>query len=297
MKDGFIQMPRAIQDSWIWNDGTPFDTRSAWEYIVMNAYWADCEKDTMFGKQVYKRGQYPTSTRKLSESWGWSQSKVNRFIKRLENEGMLVHEKIKSGSLLTIVNYGIYQGERITNESPTEEETNHERINNRKGNESQMNQERFTNESGTVREKLTIKEDKENNNINNIQEDEEKKESKKKSEEDIHRAERERIINYFNLRCNTNYRPNSKDTKEKVNARLAEGFTEEDFYLVIDKKADEWTGTEYEKYLTPETLFRPSKFEKYLNQNIVKANQTVTKAQQKLEESRDMMRRWAEQED
>ena len=44
----------------------------------------------------------------------------------------------------------------------------------------------------------------------------------------------------------------------------------EDFKLVIDKKCKEWIGTEFEKYLTPETLFRPSNFEKYLNQNIVK---------------------------
>lgn len=53
-----------------------------------------------------------------------------------------------------------------------------------------------------------------------------------------------------------------------MNARLNEGYTVEDFYTVIDKKYDEWQGTEREKYLRPETLFG-NKFESYLNQNIV----------------------------
>ncbi len=35
---------------------------------------------------------------------------------------------------------------------------------------------------------------------------------------------------------------------------------------MIDKKTTEWKGTEMEKYLRPETLFSPSKFENYLNQ-------------------------------
>ena len=46
----------------------------------------------------------------------------------------------------------------------------------------------------------------------------------------------------------------------------------EDLKAVIDKKVAEWKGTEFEKYLTPETLFRPSNFEKYLNQKIIQKN-------------------------
>ena len=54
-----------------------------------------------------------------------------------------------------------------------------------------------------------------------------------------------------------------------MHARLEEKFTEEDFYTVIDKKCNEWLGTEMERYLRPQTLFG-TKFESYLNQNIVK---------------------------
>lgn len=77
------------------------------------------------------------------------------------------------------------------------------------------------------------------------------------------------IINYLNNKCNTRYRYNTPNTKKHINARLNEGYTEQDFYTVIGKKADEWLGTEQEKYLRPDTLFG-SKFESYLNQKNIK---------------------------
>lgn len=74
------------------------------------------------------------------------------------------------------------------------------------------------------------------------------------------------IIDYFNSKCGTKYTYKNKNYNSQINARLEEGFTVDDFKTVIDKKYDEWHNTESEKYLTPDTLFRPSKFEKYLNQ-------------------------------
>jgi len=77
------------------------------------------------------------------------------------------------------------------------------------------------------------------------------------------------IVDFLNDKCGTHYRHNTDKTKESINARINEGFTVQDFEVVIEKKADEWTGTKYEKYLRPQTLFG-TKFESYLNQNIVK---------------------------
>lgn len=77
----------------------------------------------------------------------------------------------------------------------------------------------------------------------------------------------ENIIARLNEKAGTNYRATSKATQGHINARLAEGFTVEDFYTVIDKKCLEWKGTEWEKYLRPETLFG-TKFENYLNASV-----------------------------
>jgi uncharacterized phage protein (TIGR02220 family) len=74
-------------------------------------------------------------------------------------------------------------------------------------------------------------------------------------------------IDYLNEKAKTKYRQVENNYKH-IKARINEGFSLEDLKLVIDKKCKEWIGTEFERYLTPETLFRPSNFEKYLNQNI-----------------------------
>ena len=81
------------------------------------------------------------------------------------------------------------------------------------------------------------------------------------------------IINYLNNKTNSNFKYTTKTTQQKINARLNEGYKLDDFIAVIDKKYNEWIGTEFEKYLVPETLFG-TKFEKYLNQ---KENRKVEK--------------------
>ena len=75
------------------------------------------------------------------------------------------------------------------------------------------------------------------------------------------------IIDYLNLKSNSNYKYTSQKTKDLIKARINNGFTIEDFKKVIDKKSQEWLGTDFEKFLRPETLFG-NKFEGYLNQKI-----------------------------
>ena len=72
------------------------------------------------------------------------------------------------------------------------------------------------------------------------------------------------IVEYLNQKAGTRYKPTAKDTREHINARLADGHKVEDFFKVIDNKCTEWLGTEWEKYLRPATLFG-RKFESYLN--------------------------------
>ena len=76
-----------------------------------------------------------------------------------------------------------------------------------------------------------------------------------------------RVVTRLNDLASKSYRHTTKKTKMLIDARLKEGFTEEDFYKVIDIKCKEWIGTNMDIYLRPETLFG-NKFEGYLNQNI-----------------------------
>ena len=73
------------------------------------------------------------------------------------------------------------------------------------------------------------------------------------------------IVEYLNYKLNTKYRYTTKSIQSNIRARLNEGFTVNDFKTVIDKKKQTWEGTDFEKYLRPETLFG-TKFQSYLNE-------------------------------
>lgn len=75
----------------------------------------------------------------------------------------------------------------------------------------------------------------------------------------------EQVVSHLNSLAHTRYRPTKADTIKLITARLKEGYSVDDLKLVVSYKCDEWMGTDMQKYLRPETLFRPSKFEGYLN--------------------------------
>lgn len=100
------------------------------------------------------------------------------------------------------------------------------------------------------------------------------------------------ILDYLNEKTNSKYKSKTKSTISKINARLREGYVVEDFKNVIDKKAEEWLGTEMEKYLRPDTLFG-TKFESYINQNIIKKEHKETR----YEKEQRIMKEWLEKND
>ena len=115
MSSGWIKLYRQLQDCWIWLDKEPFDKRSAWVDLLLTANHSD--KKILFNGELItvKRGQILTSVRKLSVKWKWSVNKVYRFLKLLESDKMLQKESNKDRTLLTIVNYSVYQGGEYTN--------------------------------------------------------------------------------------------------------------------------------------------------------------------------------------
>lgn len=74
-----------------------------------------------------------------------------------------------------------------------------------------------------------------------------------------------KVVTFLNETAGTKYKAGSAITVRHVTARINEGFTFDDFKAVIEKKCNEWIGTEMAKYIRPETLFG-AKFESYLNQ-------------------------------
>ena len=73
------------------------------------------------------------------------------------------------------------------------------------------------------------------------------------------------IIDRLNEKAGASYKASTRKTRDLIKARFNEGFTLDDFMVVIDKKCAEWMSSDMQKYLRPETLFG-NKFESYLNQ-------------------------------
>lgn len=119
---------------------------------------------------------------------------------------------------------------------------------------------------GKVKEKVNV-------NKSIVEKDERQTESKAESEQTNNTCTE--VIEYLNLKARTRYRASTPKMKQLIRARLSEGFILDDFKIVIDNKCADWKGTEWEKFLRPETLFG-TKFEGYLN-----ARQTVQKSTNK----------------
>ena len=257
--NGWIKLYRQLQDCPIWY-GERFSKGQAWVDLLMLANHSD--KKIMFNGDfiTIQRGQYLTSMVKLSDKWKWNRKTVSSFLKLLENDNMITKVTDNTKTLITIVNYGIYQSE---NESVGQPIT---QLN------GQPTGQPYTQHIGQQRDNQTDNLLDTNKNDKNIKNEEEREESKNEKK-DTHLSERKQIIEYLNQKLGTRYRHGSDINKKYINARLNEGYTVDDFYDVIDKKCGEWQGTEREKYLRPETLFG-NKFESYLNQNIVKEQKT-----------------------
>ena len=102
----------------------------------------------------------------------------------------------------------------------------------------------------------------------------------------------ENIISFLNSTTGSKYKVSTDKTRRLIAARLAEGFTVDDFKAVISKKAKEWQGTDMAQYLRPETLFG-TKFEGYLNQPEVRNNRRspLSRAEQERQEGIEVVNR------
>lgn len=105
---GWIKLYRTVMENDIWKS-KPFSRGQAWIDLLMLANFED--KETWIdGRCVpVKRGSFITSIRKLSERWGWSRSKVSRFIDELESAQMLQQKRDTKKTTLIITNYAKYQ--------------------------------------------------------------------------------------------------------------------------------------------------------------------------------------------
>ena len=115
-KSGWIKVYRKIEDCPFWFEER-FTYGQAWidlllmanhrsKRILFDATWIEIQQ-----------GQILTSIRKLSTRWGWSVKRTMRFLDNLAADNMVIRESNTKRTLITIVNYSVYQSNGNTDDN------------------------------------------------------------------------------------------------------------------------------------------------------------------------------------
>ena len=106
--DGWIKLHRKISENGLWQC-EPFTRGQAWVDLLLLA----AHQKSFFYVRGIKvnldRGQLAWGEIKLSERWGWSRTKLRKFLNDMEKEQQIIQQKGNVIQVITIVNYKNYQ--------------------------------------------------------------------------------------------------------------------------------------------------------------------------------------------
>lgn len=109
-KTTFFKVHRKLLESNLWLSET-FTKGQAWIDLIGNANFADSEIISGASVTIVKRGQLVTGENQLARRWGWSRKRTRNFLISLEKAEMLSLKRTSKGTVVTIENYEMYQGQ------------------------------------------------------------------------------------------------------------------------------------------------------------------------------------------
>lgn len=163
---GWIALHRNIREHWVYQEKRVFSKYEAWLDLLMDANHQN--NKFLFDGQLIEvnRGEFITSVRQLCERWGWSNTKVNRFLEMLEHDQMLIRKSDSKKTAISIVNYDFYQRyeskETTQKRQQNDAETTQKHTNN---NDKTMNNNDNNNNSPRNTRKKRVYEDDDPNKI------------------------------------------------------------------------------------------------------------------------------------
>ncbi|MBF5091930.1 hypothetical protein F1640_18415 [Novosphingobium sp. NBM11] len=114
---GFFLMHRGWRDNPIFKG--EFSRADAWVWLIEHACWQPSRVRIKGETVTLDRGELSFSVRFLADTWGWSKSRVDRFLSDLRDEDMIEtrtkigtttdHKAGQGQSIITICNYAKYQ--------------------------------------------------------------------------------------------------------------------------------------------------------------------------------------------
>lgn len=109
---GFIKLNRRFFANILWKEARTFSRCEAWLDMIQSARfdaWSQSKTVGVGGREVnLKRGQWVASLSFLSKRWGWKIMKVRTFLSYLKKEKMITVESVNGISVITLLNYDVY---------------------------------------------------------------------------------------------------------------------------------------------------------------------------------------------
>jgi hypothetical protein len=115
---GYVKLFRKIQDNFLWKERREFSKAEAWIDILMEAQYKKDPQIVVFGMKTLEQnyGECLKSNVTWSRRWHWSEPKVRRFIKMLQEMNQIRSKSEGFTTRLSIVNYRIYDECRRTSD-------------------------------------------------------------------------------------------------------------------------------------------------------------------------------------
>lgn len=109
-KIGYVKLHRMSMENELYFADT-FTRMSAWFDLLLLANHKAGKAVIRGNILEVKKGQLAYATKTLASRWKWSRGKVDRFLKYLENEHQIEHQKNSLTTIITIINWDKYQSD------------------------------------------------------------------------------------------------------------------------------------------------------------------------------------------
>jgi hypothetical protein len=116
---GWVKIHRDLSTHPVWLQ-EKFTRGQAWVDLILLAKFEPGYVRKRGARITLFRGQLAWSQAELAIRWDWSRNKLRRFLKELEEDGMITVKRTNVSSTITIVNYEKWQGKEEQTEQTNE---------------------------------------------------------------------------------------------------------------------------------------------------------------------------------
>ena len=106
--NSYVNIFRSLCNDSIWT-AEKFTRGQAWVDMILRANSKEGHIRKRGIRIDLERGQLGYSLKELSRLWDWSEGKIRRFVKELEEDGKIKVDRTNVSCTITIVNYHFYQ--------------------------------------------------------------------------------------------------------------------------------------------------------------------------------------------